>query len=186
MPIFGPTVAVLRDGEILLQQREDSAVWNLPGGAVEPGESLAQAAVREVLEETGLEVRLTRLVGVYSRPRWRSGGGHDILFAAVPVGGVLRPCPQESLDARFFPPDALPEPLLVWHRRQIADALAGVGGGVCWSHGVEWPFPPDLSREQLYALRDRDPPTMRRVLADWCRPLLPPDERLEVGERPSA
>lgn len=55
-------------GRILLTQRADNGQWCLPGGAVEPGESVAEACEREVLEETGLSVRVKRLVGVYSHP----------------------------------------------------------------------------------------------------------------------
>ncbi len=100
MPGFGVVVAVLTKQGVVLQLREDAGLWNLPGGVVEPGESLAQAAVREVMEETGLAVRLTRLVGVYSRPRWQQGGNHQILFAATPVGGDLRQFETtETLDA---------------------------------------------------------------------------------------
>ena len=51
---------------ILLEKRCDCGWWGLPGGWVEPGESLAVAAVREVLEETGLSVEVTHLIGVYS------------------------------------------------------------------------------------------------------------------------
>jgi 8-oxo-dGTP pyrophosphatase MutT (NUDIX family) len=54
MPVFGVTVAVLAEGRVLLQLRADQPVWNLPGGLVESGESLAAAAIREVREETGL------------------------------------------------------------------------------------------------------------------------------------
>ncbi|MGH2350954.1 MAG: NUDIX domain-containing protein [Chloroflexota bacterium] len=183
MPIFGPTVAVIRDGQVLPQQRKDSGTWCLPGGAVEAGESLAQAAVREVLEETGLIVRLTRLVGVYSQPKWRAGGGHDILFAADPVGGRLRPSPDESLDASFFNVEALPEPLLWWHQRQLLDALAGASG-VAWSQQVVWPFDPAMTREQLYALRER-PHTLPPGLHDlWCKLPEPNDETLEVEGAP--
>jgi ADP-ribose pyrophosphatase YjhB (NUDIX family) len=57
---LGVNVAVIEDGRVLLTQREDFPVWCLPGGGVDPGESLAQAAVREVREETGLEVELER------------------------------------------------------------------------------------------------------------------------------
>lgn len=56
------------DGKFLLTKREDNGRWCLPGGAVESGESLAEACEREVLEETGLSVRVKRLVGVYSHP----------------------------------------------------------------------------------------------------------------------
>ena len=55
-------------GRILLTKRADNGQWCLPGGAVEPGESVAEACEREVFEETGLSVRVKRLVGVYSHP----------------------------------------------------------------------------------------------------------------------
>lgn len=55
-------------GRILLTRRADNGQWCLPGGAVESGESVAEACEREVLEETGLIVRVKRLVGVYSHP----------------------------------------------------------------------------------------------------------------------
>ena len=51
---------------ILMTQREDNNRWCLPGGGMDPGERAAEACVREVLEETGLEVRVVRLVGVYT------------------------------------------------------------------------------------------------------------------------
>src|SRR5215217_3347155 len=113
MPGFGVVVAVLAGDQVVLQLREDA----------------------------GLEVRLTRLVGVYSRPRWRQGGNHQILFAATPVGGDLRRFETaETLDARFFAATALPERLVWWHRRLVADAVAGVGGGVAWTLDAVWPF----------------------------------------------
>ncbi len=63
--MLGVTVAVIDEDRILLTKREDFEVWCLPGGGVDPGESVAQAAIREAREETGLEVQLTRLVGIY-------------------------------------------------------------------------------------------------------------------------
>ncbi len=53
---------------ILMTQREDNSRWCLPGGGMDPGESAAEACAREVLEETGLEVNVTRLVGIYTTP----------------------------------------------------------------------------------------------------------------------
>lgn len=55
-------------GRILLTKRTDNGQWCLPGGAMDPGESAAEACEREVFEETGLRVRVKRLVGVYSHP----------------------------------------------------------------------------------------------------------------------
>jgi ADP-ribose pyrophosphatase YjhB (NUDIX family) len=89
MAKLGVMVAVLDGGRVLLTRRHDFPVWCLPGGAIDPGESAAAAAVREVREETGLEVELTRLVGIYSRPRWSPEGNHEALYAARVAGGVL-------------------------------------------------------------------------------------------------
>ncbi|MCU0668756.1 MAG: NUDIX domain-containing protein, partial [Myxococcota bacterium] len=54
--------------DLLLMQRSDNAQWGLPGGYVEPGESVETAAAREVYEETGVRIEVGRLVGVYSDP----------------------------------------------------------------------------------------------------------------------
>ena len=70
----GAIVAIIQDGKILLTKRQDFEVWCLPGGHVDPWESVADAAKRESVEETGLEVELTRFIGVYSR----LGGEHTI------------------------------------------------------------------------------------------------------------
>ena len=124
---------MLDAGRVLLVQREDMEAWTLPGGAVEDGESLARAAVREAAEETGVVVRLT---GLYSRPTWSR---HIAVFAGVRVGGQLVAQPGEVVDLGFFAPDALPEPVLWWFLRPIADALDRTGGAV-WTQDVVWPF----------------------------------------------
>ena len=59
---------VWRDGELLLMRRSDNGFWGLPGGFVEIGESVADAACREVAEETGWKVEVGGLIGVYSDP----------------------------------------------------------------------------------------------------------------------
>jgi ADP-ribose pyrophosphatase YjhB (NUDIX family) len=139
---------------VLLTRREDFHVWCLPGGHVDAKETLAQAAVREMREETGLEVRLTRLVGVYSRPGWNNGGMHMVSFAGEIVGGELRIDPHEVIEVGFFAPDDLP-PLLLGHRQKILDAAAGIGGSVAWDEGIAYPADQPLVREDLYAARDR-------------------------------
>ena len=153
MAELGATIAIIEDGQVLLTKREDFEVWCLPGGAVDEGESPAHAAVREAFEETGLQVELTRLVGVYSRPRWWSRM-HLTVFAARLVGGSLRLDPHEVIDAGYFSLDALPEPLLIGHHQQIRDALNGVTGAVC-SFDHDWPYQRDMTRAELYAWRDR-------------------------------
>jgi ADP-ribose pyrophosphatase YjhB (NUDIX family) len=182
MPLFGAAIAIIQDGNVLLQLREDSRLWNLPGGVIEERETFAQCAIREAREETGLEVRLTRLVGVYSRPLWRRGGGHDVLFAAEPIGGDLSLAdPDESLEVRFFDPMALPDNLCWWHRRHIADAVSGTGSGLAWSQHVVWPFAPDADRYALLKQAQQDPDLAQRLLRIF---LAQPDREanvLEVG-----
>lgn len=154
-PILAANVVVIEDGKVLLMQREDFEVWGLPGGQVDEGESMAQAAQREVLEEVGLEVKLTRLVGIYSDPRLYHCGIHGVLFAGHVVGGALRIQRSEGLQARFFAPDELPVDIQFGMRRRIEDAFNGVGGSVACRQEMGWPFPPGLGRRALYALRDQ-------------------------------
>lgn len=152
---IGVNVAIVDNGKVLLTKREDFEVWCLPGGELDPHETLAQAAVREAWEETGLTVQLTRLVGIYSRPNWLVQGGHAILFAAAPLGGDLRLCPGETIEVAYFDFAAIPTDLVPWHRQQIYDVARGIGGSVAWQQNVAWPFPPEMSRKEIYAARDR-------------------------------
>ena len=106
-------------GELLLSLREDMRFWNLPGGHLDEGETLAQAAVREVFEETGILVAIDRAVGLYFWPGFRQV---TTLFSGRVAGGDLLPRTEESAENRFFPSDRLPE----MPRAIIAhDALAG-------------------------------------------------------------
>ena len=154
-PSLAANVAIIQDGRVLLLQREDYEVWGLPGGMVEDDESLADAARREVLEEVGLQVELTRLVGVYSDVNLFHRGVHGILFAGRIVGGELRVDPREGLQARFFDPGELPADLQFGTRRRVEDTFGGAGGSRVWRQEIAWPFPAGLGRRELYALRDQ-------------------------------
>jgi ADP-ribose pyrophosphatase YjhB (NUDIX family) len=139
---------------VLLTRREDFEVWCLPGGTVEEGESLAAAAVREVSEETGLAVRLTKLVGIYSRPKL--GGYHSLaLFAAAHTDQALRLDPHEVVEAEWFAGDQLPADLLWGQRERILDALSGVGGSIVRSTDRERPAIWPRNRQDWYDQRDR-------------------------------
>jgi 8-oxo-dGTP pyrophosphatase MutT (NUDIX family) len=132
-PILVPGAsACIRDerGFILLQRRQDNQLWGLPGGGQNLGESAAQAAVREVHEETGLQVEPLRLIGVYSNPAFGKTypNGDRIqpvvaLFGAQVVGGDLSSHSPETLELGYFSPDDLP-PLQFCCRVKVADALA--------------------------------------------------------------
>ena len=139
MAKIGVNVAVIQNQQILLVQREDFQVWVLPGGEVEEGESLAEAAIRETFEETGLEVVLTNLVGLYSRPTGPLGGSHSAVFRAEVTGGALQAQPEEVLDLGFFAPQNLPAPMFWWHDQPIKDALAGIGGSVAYKQHISLP-----------------------------------------------
>jgi 8-oxo-dGTP pyrophosphatase MutT (NUDIX family) len=118
-----------RRRRLLLQQRSDGGQWGLPGGSVEVGESVSQAVVREVREETGLDVTVRRLVGVYSEPalqvvRYPDGNvWHyvNVCFECVVRGGALTTC-DETLALRWVPLTRLPAALLPNHRIRIRDA----------------------------------------------------------------
>ena len=147
-------VAVIQDGKILLTKRDDFETWILPSGGVQDGESLAQAAIRETKEETGLDVELTRLVGVYSRVgSWSSG--YMILFAAKPVGGAIQCQEGETIAVEWFAFDEIPGPLSIGHKRRIQDAIAGISGAVVLQE-IKLPnLPNKIGRKEMYELRDR-------------------------------
>jgi len=182
MSSLGVNIAIINDGNILLTLREDFEVWCLPGGEVEHGESVAQAAIREAFEETGLVVALTCLVGIYSRPRSLKSGTHIVLFAAQVVGGDLHPQVGEVLELRYFHPREIPEDLLLGQRQRIQDALNGIRG-VSWLQDSGWPFPPDMTRQEIYSLRDRSGLPRKEYYRRSLDQSTPGTDILEVGER---
>ena len=107
-PKVAAGVVVESDGRILLVRRNHDPMygrWSFPSGYVDAGEVVEQAAVREVLEETGVEVRIERLLGVYS------SAGDPIVFVAyagVVTGGEPR-AGEEAIEIGLFHPHDLPQ-----------------------------------------------------------------------------
>ncbi|HFZ8993300.1 TPA: NUDIX hydrolase [Citrobacter freundii] len=103
---------ILKEGKLLLVQESDDGGWSLPGGWADVGDSPSVAIIREVREETGLQVRVSRLLGVWDRNQhghppypWHV---YKMIFLCEVIGGELA-ISHESLDTRFFDPEYLPE-----------------------------------------------------------------------------
>lgn len=112
-PKVGAATLVERDDEILLLLRPpddafDPATWGLPAGFVEHDESPRQAAAREAREETGLQVQVGELFGVYFYTDDPRGNGVLVVYRATATGGDLQPQQDEVAALRWFRFDALP------------------------------------------------------------------------------
>ncbi len=121
-----PTVDVIVEvagGIVLIERAKTPKGWALPGGFVDYGECVEDGAIREVMEETGLVVRLEALLGVYSAPD-RDPRQHNLSVVYVgqaegePKGG------DDAANAEVFPIDALPSPLCFDHAQIVADYRA--------------------------------------------------------------
>ncbi|MFD8249777.1 NUDIX hydrolase [Nocardia sp. NPDC059691] len=103
------------EGRILLIRRTDNGKYSIPGGGLEAGETVAQAVVREVNEETGIDVKVTELIGVFSDPdhviAYNDGEVRQefsICFRARPISGKPRPS-EESAEVEWVAPEKLRE-----------------------------------------------------------------------------
>src|ERR1700712_1449717 len=105
-------------GEILLTQRADSGFWLYPVGGADVGYAPAEVAVKEVHEETGMEVEPVALIAVLDGLRlgFSRLGLSSMLFHCKVVGGELNGPPLETSQVGFYPRDALPQPLAGGHR----------------------------------------------------------------------
>ncbi len=129
----GVTAVVVNErDEVLLQLRRDTKTWAPPSGGVEPGETVADTAIREVYEETGISVHPERVVAVLSGRDYNVTYPNGDQMATVTTVFRCRPISaaaphvndDESIDIRYFPRDALPDNMLPRHKRIIAHALA--------------------------------------------------------------
>jgi mutator protein MutT len=120
---------VVDAGRVVLQRRADHNAWGFPGGAIELGESVEDAVVREVREETGLEVRVDGLLGVYTKYEQSYPNGDvaqpmTVFCRCAPVGGYLGTANDETIEARYFPLGDVPELFSAQHQDALADLIA--------------------------------------------------------------
>jgi ADP-ribose pyrophosphatase YjhB (NUDIX family) len=130
-------VVVNAEGEILMIRRTDNGNWALPGGAMDLGESLPDTAVRETLEETGVQAEITGLVGIYTDPRhvilYTSNNEvrqeFSVVFTARAVGGEPTPS-SESTEVHWVARDRVAELTMDRSMRmRIEHYLALASGG---------------------------------------------------------
>ena len=117
------------EGEILLVQRADSGIWLYPTGWADVGYSAAEVVVKEVQEETGIEVEVVRLIAVLDGLRVGISRIplYSLVFQCRAIGGELQAHPLECADVGWFAPGALPAPMAGLERwgDQIFAALRG-------------------------------------------------------------
>lgn len=99
---------------MLLQRRGDTNKWGFPGGAIELGETPEMAAIREAKEETGLDVEVGKIIGVYTDCDMKYASGdeaHSIVigYELKVIGGELFCDGGETLELKYFAPDDMPE-----------------------------------------------------------------------------
>ena len=133
------------DGRVLLVRHTYGRLnWELPGGGAEPDESPDQTAVREVLEETALDVEIDRLTGAYYEVGPRPGHAHGpimhFVFIAHRRNAEAAPVPMlpEIGEVGWWPLDALPAPMSDFTERRVRDAASGRAASVTRIEGRTW------------------------------------------------
>lgn len=119
-------IIITDDGRVVLVKRVFDPYkdhWALPGGVVEYGERVEDAVIREAKEETGLDIRIERLIGIYSDPG-RDPRGHfvSISFLCRPTGGSLRASEETKEVKAFLKEDLRSVKLAFDHERMLRDA----------------------------------------------------------------
>jgi 8-oxo-dGTP pyrophosphatase MutT (NUDIX family) len=123
--------------KVLLTQRADNGRWCLPGGAMESGESAAQACEREVWEETGLRTRATRLIGIYSNPDQLViyPDGNQVFFVVLSfeaevLGGKLGLSGETLAFGYFSLAEMESMPMHARHKERVEDALLNLPSAI--------------------------------------------------------
>jgi ADP-ribose pyrophosphatase YjhB (NUDIX family) len=119
-----------QDNKILLIKRNTipfKGYWALPGGRMDPGETIAQTIIREVKEETGLDTQIGWVVGEYVEKGCREGVEYEYYptcFVVKPIGGDIIKQDSEIQEIKLFSLDALPAPLAFEHEKMIEDYVS--------------------------------------------------------------
>jgi 8-oxo-dGTP pyrophosphatase MutT (NUDIX family) len=130
---LGTRTAVLTaESTVLLVRHSYAPGWLFPGGGVERGEAIAEAACREVREETGLEPDGDPILHGLFRNDRNFPGDHVACFVVRTFSGKLIPRSIEIAEARFFPLDELPEDITGGTRRRLAEIVDGVPRSADW------------------------------------------------------
>jgi 8-oxo-dGTP pyrophosphatase MutT (NUDIX family) len=132
-----PQAVVLRENEVLLVQRDAPRLWELPGGSMLLGETPEQTVIREVREETGLDVVIAELLGLYERTGWRAH--RSPVYVCHPTGDIHNTQDEDTITRRFFPLQALPQRMFPWYRPIL-------------QHDLSSPQPRPLQRTQHLGL----------------------------------
>jgi 8-oxo-dGTP pyrophosphatase MutT (NUDIX family) len=123
------------EGRVLLIQRSDSGLWLYPTGWADVGYSPSEVAVKEVLEETGIECEVVQLLGVYDglRMGFTKVPLYSVVFHCRATGGTLQGHPLEAMDVGWFHPDELPADVIGFERWG-ATAMAAINGDTIRPH----------------------------------------------------
>ncbi len=120
-----PTVDILIEingGIVLIERKNEPKGWAIPGGFVDYGETLEQAAIREAKEETSLDIHDLKLLGCYSDPK-RDSRQHNISIVFAAQGAGLPAAADDAANLAVFPLSELPDTLCFDHRRILDDFL---------------------------------------------------------------
>ena len=128
-PLLTVDTVIVYDGKLVLIRRKNPPFqghFALPGGFVEVGETVETAAVREAKEETGLDVEIIKLLGVYSKPS-RDPRGHTVSVIFLTVGNGKLKAGSDASDTGLFGIDEIPE-LAFDHNKIIENARSDING----------------------------------------------------------